>query len=116
MKKAMGLGDAGTWEYRDRDGAIFRLPAGQSGGATDVFNDGKWSLYTGNCSDAYLQSDLTTDPMGGNGGGGDGAEGDQRRRQARGSGQLPPLVTLPPGPVDTYLSQRTMAASVTMAR
>jgi len=28
-------------EFRERDGAVFRRPAGQPGGMTDVFHEGK---------------------------------------------------------------------------
>ena len=57
-------------EFRERDGAVFRRPAGQPGGMTDVFHEGKqaeWIPYTGNRTAAYQESDSCGDPEGAGG-------------------------------------------------
>jgi hypothetical protein len=64
------IGDVMAWEFRDRDGAIFRRPKGEPGGVTDVWVKGAWKPYKGDRTAAYLESDPAEDPEGGSGGSG----------------------------------------------
>jgi hypothetical protein len=54
----------GEWEYRDREGAIFRFPKKwRYGPVQDVLHGNKWVPYAGDRLKAYLQSDLSDAPI-----------------------------------------------------